>query len=165
MVRSLMSLVPQGLHHIDTLAYLLPIRACSPYSHICEYMWVVGCCFYIFQHYNHFLLTAVRVQQQRYLLMKTSNSFISVLFMHDYPLLLSVGSELSLMIRSFRSGNRPTASASVLIRSSWSLLEMLSAAMQSQEFLIRTWTLERKTSQTSLSHFQFLYFFPCIQHT
>lgn len=156
-----MSLVP----HIDTLAYLPPIRACSyPYSHIKRYMWVVGCCLYIFQHYNCFLLTAVRVQQQRYLLMKTSNSFISVLFMRDYPLLLSVGSEFSLMIRSFRSGKRPAASASVLISSSWSLLEMLSAAMQSQAFLIRTWTLEKKTSQASLSHFQGLYFFPCIQH-
>ncbi len=35
--------------------------------------------------------------------------------MHDYTLLLSIGPELSLMIRSLRSGLKPTASASVLI--------------------------------------------------
>lgn len=47
--------------------------------------------------------------------MKTLNSFISVVFMHDYTLLLSIGPELSLMIRSLISGLKPTASASVLI--------------------------------------------------
>lgn len=47
--------------------------------------------------------------------MKMLNSFISVVFMHDHTLLLSIGPELSLMIRSLRSGHKPTASASVLI--------------------------------------------------